>query len=278
VTFLSSNKGIYMIEIVQSKLFRDNGFTCHGFTQRKGGISPAPFDSLNLAFDCGDDPKNVASNIEALKTFLKLDAAVMLRAKQIHGDQIVSALTLLQTITEDKTSPPCVEADGIISPSPLNRDIVIAVQTADCIALLLADPKTGSIAALHAGWRGLAKGLIRSGVRQLLQSGSQAESLIAAIGPCICTQCYTVGPDVAHFFPESIDPIAGENDRFKLDLVNAAEVSLIAAGLRYDRIDTIGLCTACHPEDWFSYRTSQGRCGRSLGFIGKIAQSSTQAS
>jgi hypothetical protein len=144
---------------------------------------------------------------------------------------------------------------------------VLAVQTADCAAVLLADPESRAVAAVHVGWRGAAGGVLRGAVRALRSRGSDPLRLLAVIGPCIGPECYEVREDVAHRFPESIDPVAGKPGAFLLDLGYAIEVSLIAAGLTSRNVDRIRVCTRCAAGELFSHRGSGGRCGRGLGFI-----------
>jgi YfiH family protein len=158
---------------------------------------------------------------------------------------------------------PTLEADALISGG---AKAVLAVQTADCAAVLLADPETRMVAAIHAGWRGTAGGVIRNTVRRMGHLGAGPSRMLAAVGPCICQGCYEVGEEVASRLPESADPIRGRRGRFTLDLANAVEVSLIAAGLTTSNIDLLRLCTACDGR-FFSHRGSGGTCGRNLGFI-----------
>jgi hypothetical protein len=157
-----------------------------------------------------------------------------------------------------------VEADAVFS---FGSAAVLAVQTADCAAVLLADPESRAVAAVHAGWRGAASGVIRSAVRALRDHGSEPRRLLAAIGPCIGPECYEVGADVARRFPESTDPVKGEPGKFFLDLGAAVEVSLLAAGLTSSNIDRVRACTRCAAEELYSHRGSGGTCGRGLGLI-----------
>ena len=250
------------IALYRSPLLERAGFV-HGFTKRTGGSSEGPFASLNLAHDVGDDPLLVRRNLEALRSSLGLDVA-LLRVRQVHGNQNVDAARLAEFGHGGWLSAPEVEADAVIASE---TPAVLAVQTADCAAVLLADPVSRAVAAVHAGWRGAANGVIRNAVRALRDRGADPGSLLAAIGPCIGVECYEVGEEVARRFPESVDPVRGKPGAFLLDLGNAIEVSLIGAGLTSRNLDRVQVCTRCAAKELFSHRGSGGRCGRGLGFI-----------
>jgi polyphenol oxidase len=241
------------VSLFCSELLRSEGFG-HGFTKRTGGVSAGPFASLNLAFDVGDDEDRVRENSARLRAAVG-GSAPLLRVRQVHGNAVVDAAAILEATAE---------ADAIVA---CGIDALLAVQTADCAAVLLADPATRAVAAVHAGWRGASNGVIRNAVRALRERGAEPQRLIAAIGPCIGKECYEVREDVARRFPESVDPVRGEDGMFRLDLGYAVEVSLIGAGLTSRNIDRIHACTRCAPDALFSYRGSGGRCGRNMGFI-----------
>jgi len=250
------------VEFYRSPLLERAGFV-HGFTKRTGGSSEGPFASLNLAHDVGDDPLIVRQNLEALRGCLGFDVP-LLRVRQVHGNQVVGAARLLELGCGDWVSPPEVEADAITSSE---TSAVLAVQTADCAAVLLADPVSRAVAAVHAGWRGAANGVIRNAVRALRDRGVEPGRLHAAIGPCIGVECYEVGDEVARRFPESVEPLKDKPGAYLLDLGYAIEVSLIGAGLTSRNIDRVRACTRCDAEELFSHRGGGGGCGRGLGFI-----------
>jgi hypothetical protein len=253
-----------MVHLVQSQLFLQHGITCHGFTTRQGGVSGGPLSSLNLSFHVGDDPSAVERNLERLRQHLGTSGP-LLAARQVHGGAIIPAGELLARGFDGWTMAPTDEADAVIGRS---GEGILAVATADCVPLLLADPKRGVCAAIHAGWRGLKANVVRAAVRATCAFGTTPGALLAVIGPRICEACYEVGTEVAACFPESSDPLEGKADKHSLDLGNAAEVSLIAAGVRTDRIDVLSACTSCEAQAFFSHRRDGGHTGRSLGFVG----------
>lgn len=252
------------ISFYKSELLETHGFSVHGFTNRLGGISQAPYDTLNLAHDVGDDPACVKENLSRLKKTLGISLPLA-RVKQVHGNRIVDAEELVAGRNDTWEAPPEVEADGIVGKGAAG---LLAVQNADCAPVLLGDPDTSIVAALHAGWRGTQRGVIRNGVRAMLHLGASPARIVAAIGPCICHDCFEVGEEVARFFPESYDPIKNRPGKFLLDLPLAVEVSLLGAGLLGNNIEKIDACPSCLSEELFSYRKAGGQTGRIMGFIG----------
>jgi polyphenol oxidase len=250
------------IALYRSPLLDRAGFD-HGFTQRTGGTSEGPFASLNLAFDVGDEAERVRENLGRLKGAVGADVP-LLRVRQVHGNEPVDAARLVAEGCGDWLAPPTIDADAIVSSGV---PAVLAVQTADCAAVLLADPESRAVAAVHVGWRGAIGGALRNTVRAMREMGSEPLRLLAAIGPCIGQECYEVRNDVARRFPESAVPLKGRPDAFLLDLGYAVEVSLIAAGLTSPNIDRVRVCTRCAADELFSHRGSGGTCGRSLGLI-----------
>lgn len=256
-----------MIELFKSKKLEEAGFPVHGFTKRKGGVSQGPFTALNLAYDVGDNREHVDENLRLLKRVFQTDAPLH-RVKQVHGAKIADADTLLGQ--SSWLGAPSFEADGIVARGDQG---VVAVQNADCAPVLIGDPRTRIVSAVHAGWRGACRGVIRAGVRAMVGKGAAALELVAAIGPCVCHSCYEVGGEVARHFPESVDPIPGKADKFHLDLRSAVEVSLIASGLSGRNIECIDACSACLKKELYSRRRDGEPTGRFLGLISGASRS-----
>ncbi len=252
-----------MIGFLHSDLLQTAGFDLHGFCRRHGGVSEGPLASLNFSWDREPDAARVAENHARLRGRLGTDLPLA-RVRQIHGAEVRGAEEILAAGPDGWVARPGLEADAVIAPPGV---AIAAVITADCAPVLLADPETRLVAAVHAGWRGAAKGVIRNAVRSMASRGAEPGRLLAAVGPCICAACYEVGEEVARRFPESAEPIPGRPGKHLLDLGNAVEVSLIGAGLTTRNIERIGACTACNREDLYSHRASGGTCGASLAFI-----------
>lgn len=226
----------------------------HGFSTRAGGASPPPWDALNLGGAVGDDPARVAENWRRLEAATGLGFA---RVRQVHG---ASAVRL------DAPGPPGEEADAVVS---VRAGVAACVAVADCVPVLLADPDGGAVAAVHAGWRGTLAGAAGEGVRALCrEAGARPERLLAAIGPSIGPCCYEVSPELAGRFAAAFGPaVVRPGAAPRLDLQEANRAVLLAAGVRAERIERLGRCTACEPALFFSHRRDGARTGRQIAFI-----------
>jgi YfiH family protein len=267
----------------------------HGFSTRRGGVSRAycADDSpgeLNLGFTDSDDREAVVRNRERLMDAVTGSAATPLVAiRQVHSTRTV----VVSRADESRERP--LKADGLMTRDP---GILIGVQTADCIPVLVADLKQRAVAAFHAGWRGTVNRIVENGIgRMRLEFGSRPEDLVATIGPGIGACCYAVGEEVLSSFESQFsyfnelfrevydtDPVrtrypmlfltqrgpghSSIGPALHLDLVEANRRQLLAAGLRSSSIKSIGGCTSCQPQMFFSHRASRGHAGRMLSVIG----------
>jgi YfiH family protein len=224
----------------------------HGFTTREGGVSPAPWDSLNLGGLVGDDPGRVAENWRRLEADTGLRFA---RVRQVHGDRVIAA---------PPPGAPREEADGVISGE---AGVAACVSVADCVPVLLADPDTGVVAAVHAGWRGTIARIAAAGVRALA-GPSGAGRLLAVIGPSIGPCCYEVSAELAGRFTAELGPVVGAGPRGPhLDLWESNRRVLLAAGIAEGRLEVMRRCTSCDSGRFFSHRRDHGRTGRQVAFI-----------
>jgi YfiH family protein len=231
----------------------------HGFTIREGGSSRGPFRSLNLSASVGDDPERVLENWERLRHATGLAFA---RVRQVHGCRVVEA---------DAGAEPGEEADAVISAIP---GVAASVSVADCAPVLIADPRSGSAAAVHAGWRGTLARVAAEGVRALVERhGARPSDLLAAIGPSIGPCCFEVSRELAVRFRDELGAATGNprNLGSRADLWLANEQILRAAGLARRRIEVLGRCTSCEDDVFFSHRRDQGRTGRHLAFIAPVS-------
>jgi len=204
------------------------------FTGRAGGVSQGPYAALNLGSFTDDDPAAVAENRRRAG-----EGRALAYARQVHGTRV---------ITLDGAPDAIAEADAVMTATP---GVAALVLTADCLPIaLVAD---GAVAMVHAGWRGLADGVVEAGVAAL---GGAAH---AAIGPGAGACCYEVGDEVASRFP------AWARHGRRLDLKAVAAQRLRAAGVA--DICDVGRCTMCEPEAFFSHRRSGGRTGRQGGLV-----------
>ncbi|OGI43867.1 MAG: hypothetical protein A2150_02460 [Candidatus Muproteobacteria bacterium RBG_16_64_11] len=221
-------------------------------TTRAGGVSRGPYASFNLGDHVGDDPVAVARNRELLREALALPAEpVWLR--QVHGTRVID------TARGDAHG----EADGAWSAQP---GVVCAVLTADCLPVLLCDRTGTRVAAVHAGWRGLAAGVIEQGVHAL---GVAPEELLAWLGPAIGPRAFEVGPEVRAAFVQHDAAAAGafvpsHDGRYLADIYALARLRLSALGVT--RIEGGGFCTVTDRDRFFSFRRD-GSCGRMATLI-----------
>jgi len=221
-------------------------------TTRVGGVSRMPYDTFNLAMHVGDDPQAVKANRSHLRTALKLPAEPGW-LKQVHGIHVVDAA--------DVANEP--EADGSYA---TQAGTVCAVLTADCLPVLLCDRDGTRVAALHAGWRGLAGGVIEAGVRAL--AGPRG-SLIAWLGPAIGPEAFEVGKEVRSAFVEqegaAVTAFRDQgNGKYLADLYLLARQRLEKLGIT--AIYGGGYCTVKDRDRFFSYRRD-GATGRLASLI-----------
>lgn len=212
------------------------------FTTRAGGVSEGVYASLNLTAGTGDDPECVAENRRRACEAVGVDPARLSFNRQVHST------------TVHRAGGRGVEGDGLWSDEPGEPMLAFS---ADCLPIAIARTDgTQRLAVLHAGWRGLAEGIVAAGVDAV--GGETAAIVGPAIGPC----CYEVGEEVSSLFDEDLTV------NRKLDLWSAAERALRRAGAT--RVERVDLCTRCHPELFFSHRRS-GRARGVQGVIGALA-------
>jgi polyphenol oxidase len=198
------------------------------FTTRRGGVSEGPYASLNLGLWTDDDAARVRDNRERVRAEVGVER--LAQGRQVHGTRVVVDAQGIE------------EADGQVISDP---GVGAMVLVADCLPVALAGPER--VGVVHAGWRGLAAGVLEGGVEA---TGAVAAAIGPGIGPC----CYEVGDDVRAVF--------GTSER-TLDLKAIARARLEAAGVR--DIHDCGLCTSCDAERFFSHRRDRGVTGRQAG-------------
>jgi YfiH family protein len=229
----------------------------HGVVTRRGGVSPAPWESLNVGGTVGDEPPRVAENRQ--RTLAAFDRApeTLFEVWQVHSADVVCAEA------PRDPSASLVQADAILTDRP---DVTLYMRFADCVPVLLHDPRRGAIGLVHAGWLGTVRGAARAAVETMVSRyGSRPEHILAGIGPSIGPDHYEIGPDVSvqiqGAFHEQADQLLQKRRRRTyLDLWKANELQLRDAGVQ--QIEVSGLCTACNLDDWFSHRAEQGKTGR----------------
>jgi YfiH family protein len=229
----------------------------HGFSTRRGGCSPGPLDSLNLAWDRGVEADN-RENWRRVRVAVGLPECSVSVVHQVHGDGVWTALAAGDPLKAQ------AEADAVFTKRP---NELVAVRTADCVPILLAGP--GVVAAVHAGWRGTAKGIVGLAVTAICDAAQcDPGQLVAAIGPCIGLDAYEVGEEVVDGLSHLIDPkhfLRRGDSRPHVDLKAANAAILAQAGVL--DIDVLSHCTHSD-EAFFSHRRDGASTGRMAAVIG----------
>jgi hypothetical protein len=230
------------------------GSATHAFLGRSDGVSPAPYDSLNTALHVGDDPTCVAKNRELIKKHFAVKDNNLVIINQVHGTKVLQI--------EDALPPEITEADALIT---RRTGITIAIQTADCVPILLFEPERKIIGALHAGWRGTLDNIAGKTIEAMVATcGATPSKIRAAIGPAIGSCCYEVSEDVIEQFSEQPEHVRKNR---QLDLPEINKIQLQEAGLASSNIDSLNICTSCERDRFFSYRADGGNTGRQLSLI-----------
>ena len=291
--------GVDRLIILRAKRLTSLPWLVHGFSTRVGGFSRAyGKGDLNLSFTKDDSRAAVERNRAA---FLRAIGAVAQRPRRPGGREVLWPLVTLRQVHSDVIryvdsvpNAPLV-GDGLLTATP---GLLLAVQTADCLPVILVDAKRRAVGLFHAGWRGTVKRIVEKGVGEMFRCfGSHPRDLRAAIGPGIQSCCYEVGEEVrakfesqfayaARLFREfkQSDPVRekypllflnarppghGElPSKIFLDLVEANRQQLLAAGVPAKNIESSPLCTNCRPDLLFSHRAEKGKTGRMMGVVG----------
>jgi len=236
------------------------------FTNRNGGCSPPPFDTLNLSHRAGDDDENVSRNRMIVATELGIEIGRFAYLKQVHGKRVRQLGPGDLGNASDLRKEIFAACDGVFT--SLQRT-PLAVLTADCVPLALAAVSRGVVAMLHAGWRGTYQDIAAEALRSIRkESGVEPEEFRAVMGPGIGSCCYRVNEGRARVFVEKYGEESGVVRRegvLRLDLYEANRINLLEAGLKEENIFRAGGCTCCE-KDYFSYRR-EGMTGRQGAFI-----------
>jgi YfiH family protein len=237
--------------LVEPDLLRD-GFLV-AFTERTGGESEGSFASLNLSFSRGDRPDRVAANRRRVSAALGIDRFAV--ADQVHGSNVARLDARTAGAGFDDHAAAVRATDALVTRDP---DVALAVLVADCVPVALASVAERQVAVVHAGWRGLAAGVLPSALR----SFDRVESIRAVIGPSVGPDHYEVDQEVARAVARGSPPDAAmvhPGERPRLDLGATVERTLLASGVRW--MARASVCTACEPSRFFSHRRD-GSAGR----------------
>ncbi|HUY27480.1 MAG TPA: peptidoglycan editing factor PgeF [Candidatus Binataceae bacterium] len=233
-----------------------------GFLGRLGGVSRGAFGSMNMSDQIGDEPRCVAENWRRLLAALA-PGLIFARSIQVHGIDV-------RVVTRaDANERP--QADAMVT---REAGIVLGIMTADCVPVLLSAPDYGTSGAMHAGWRGVIGGIAGAGIRAMNSIGAPPESIRAALGPSIGPCCFEVDRTLAERFSAEVPGAdrhrrEGRSGKAYLDLRAIVRDQLIAAGVAADAIESVGPCTRCAADRYFSRRAAGGATtGLQLSFAG----------
>jgi len=281
------------LQILELEPFKKFPWLVHGFSTRTGGSSVLPSGErvLNLGFTDWDKRETVLKNRKTFQAAIGAEKLKLIPLKQFHS--------AIVHFFRAAPAQPC-QGDASLTAKP---GLLLAVQTADCVPILLVDPKYRAVAAIHAGWRGTLARIAEKTVGEMRQRfGSDPAELLAALGPAIGGCCYEVGTELVTKFTAQFadaeewfdelrtgdepNPLQWLNmmppghqpppKNVRLDLRKANRAQLLAAGLADKNIFVSDLCTACHPDMLFSYRKEADRSGRLLSVIGLRKDNSSE--
>lgn len=249
-------------------ILEETGLVSHGFSTRLGGVSRAPYDTMNLSFTRGDRTEDVMENYRRIAAALGTSPERMVLTQQTHTVNV-------RKVTEQDAGKGILyprdytDVDGLITNTP---GLMLVAFGADCVPLYFLDPVHRAIGLSHSGWRGTVKRMGEVTLAAMKEEyGTNPADVIACIGPSICRDCYEVGAEVAEEFIREFGPEQKmalmdekENGKYQLDLWASNRQVLLDAGIREEHLQITDICTCCNPDLLFSHR----RCGEKRGNLG----------
>ena len=244
------------------------GLWAHGISTRVGGVSPPPYNTLNLGFTTEDQENNLEQNRRRMTEAIGLSGIQIRQTIDlVHGNLVVALEEL------DKAAMP-LEADGIVTRM---RSEALTTTFADCVPIILADPVTGAFGVIHGGWRGTFASIAAKAVKKMEKTfGCLPGNLLAGIGPGINRCCFEVGEEVADAFFYKFDHMqdliteSSNKNKWHVDILGLNRLILIKSGLCPERIVTCNLCTRCRNDLFFSYRRDGQRSGRMAAVMARL--------
>lgn len=223
---------------------------------RQGGVSPAPYHSLNLGLHTADNPAFVTENRRRFAEALGFSPAQMAYSHQVHGADI----------WQTDTAGGVEGCDALITNQP---DIFLCVSTADCTPILVYDARQRAVAAVHAGWRGTVAGLVSKTLAQMAATyGTRGADCWAYVGTCISAAHFEVGDEVAAHFSDTVKHWNPAARKYHVDLKKANQMLLEAFGIPQEQIEVSPFCTIAHNGQYFSHRAEGGVTGRMVSVVG----------
>lgn len=254
------------------KILEELDFVNQGFSTKLGGVSEGIYSSMNLTFSRDDNPDNVKRNFEIMGNVLGIKPDHMVYSKQTHTTNVLSVTEKHWGLGVTKEHI-YDDVDGLVTNVP---QVCLVTAYADCIPVIVADPKNRAIGAAHAGWRGTVGDIVGSMLSLMnRQYGTNPKDVKAFVGPGICQSCYEVSIDVADEFKKAFNvDEAGliltkgkTDDKYLLNLPMANVINLHKQGVQFSNIAVADICTCCNPWLLFSHRATNGKRGILCNFI-----------
>ncbi len=249
--------------------FESLPYVCHGFSTRRGGCHGGLSAGAEYSFDLGGTAGNIgklaAENRHRFLVALHLENARLITLRQIHSDCVY----IIEDISDQWNRS---EGDALATRT---ENVALAVQIADCLPILIADPVRNAVATVHSGWRGALSRILFQTIRKMQEAfGSDPTTLLIAVGPGIRACCFEVGAEVVELFEREYPgaclakPIHARPDKYLCDLCGALDIQLDLAGVPPENRYDLGACTHCNTGEFFSYRAEGSASGRMMAVIG----------
>jgi YfiH family protein len=229
------------------------------FATRRGGVSAAPYDTLNLGMHVEDEWRRVHANRELLAAAAGLAPGDLVFAQQVHGAGVA-------TVDRSSSRGPdggVAAVDALVTATP---GLGLVVLAADCLPVLLADPDAGVVAAAHAGRPGLVAGVLQAAVAQMAALGADPQRVRASIGPAACGRCYELPEALADEVGRAVPGSRATTRQGTPSVDLVAGAVAVLRQVHVTAVETVGGCTLEQPDRWFSYRRD-GRTGRHAGVV-----------
>lgn len=248
--------------------FEAAGGVVHAFSTRHGGVSTGIYASLDLGTTRGDDPACVRENYRRFCAAVGADVGRIAMSNQVHGSTVRPVTAA--DVKKDLYDPEGYEVDGLVTDIP---GVALVIFGADCLPVLLYDPRRRVVAAVHAGWRGTALDIVGKAVEKMAFYGCRPGDILAAIGPGISKCCFETHEDVPNEMTSALGSGALhhiaviEGGKFRVDLKGLNAMNLEKAGVRPEHIAISGDCTACLHDKYWSHRYTKGERGSQAAII-----------
>lgn len=244
------------MELIMSPVLAALQTITHAFTTRVGGHTKAPYDSFNLGRHISDDDLRVdaMSNREKLCQSLSIDFGKLVVPGQVHSRNV-------EVVTE--TAQP-LDLKGVDGVTTDQTDVPLLLHFADCVPVMVVEPRNRVIGIFHAGWRGTASKIVTNGVETMKRLGADPSLMIGVVGPAIGSCCYPTSDEVAKALQETVSEptlfVGEKNGQPAPDLKAINAMQLLEAGV--PQVDVSDFCTSCNPSMFYSHRQSGGTTGR----------------